>query len=119
MVKKYDGLFIFGAAVKDDALDGMLATVKIEITKLGGRIDSTDIVGRRTFARPMQKRENGVYVKMRFNLEAGQVDALTRRFKLSEDVFRVQFLLVDERREAAVAASNAAQAKREEAPVED
>jgi ribosomal protein S6 len=119
MAKKYDGMFIFDANVKDDALETILETVQGEITKVGGSIEATDVVGKRTFARPMHKRENGVYVKMRFMVDPDKIDALIARYKLSEDVFRVQFLVVDEKREAAVEAANAATEKKEDAPAED
>jgi ribosomal protein S6 len=48
----------------------------------------------------MQKRESGVYVTIRFELDPAQVAALKARYSLLEDFFRVQILSVNERREA-------------------
>ncbi len=118
MVKKYDGLFILDANLKDDALETILDKVRGEITSAGGSIEKTDVVGKRTFARPMHKRDNGVYTKIRFTVDPDQVADLIKRYKLSDDVFRVQVLVVDEQREAAVVAANAAPVKKEEAPAE-
>ena len=61
---------------------------------------STDVLGKKSFARPMRKRDSGVYVKIRFELDPAQVSTLVGRYLLVEDVFRVQILAVDERREA-------------------
>ena len=68
-----------------------------------GSFVTTEVLGKRTFARPMQKRDNGVYVKIRFELDPNQVAALLGRYHLAEDVFRVQILAVDDRRETVLA----------------
>lgn len=102
-MKKYDGLFIFAGMVKDEALDKQVDKVRGEITRLSGKVLSTEVLGKKTFARPMHKRDNGVYVKVRFELDPAQVATLTGRYHLIEDIFRVQILAVDERREAVLA----------------
>jgi len=74
----------------------------------------------------MQKRDNGVYVKIRFELDPSQISALLSRYRLAEDVFRVQILAVDDRRETVLArqaeerkAREAARAAAEEAAVNE
>ena len=103
MMKKYDGLFIFAAMAKDEALEAQIEKASAEITRLSGTVLSTESLGKKTFARTMHKRDNGVYVKMRFELAPAQVAALKARYRLQGDVFRVQILVVDERREAIIA----------------
>ena len=73
------------------------------MARLGGTILSTESLGKRTFSRPMKKRESGVYVKVRFEMDPSKVAELVNRYKLVEEVFRVQILAVDERREAILA----------------
>ena len=102
-MKKYDGLFIFAGTAKDEALDKQIDKARNEITRLAGNVLSTDVLGKKTFARPMHKRDNGVYVKIRFQLDPAQVATLTGRYHLIEDIFRVQVLAIDERREAVLA----------------
>lgn len=113
-MKKYDGLYIFAGNAKDDVLENDLAKALAEVTRLGGVIETQDILGKRTFARPMKKRENGVYALVRFNLDPAKVSELVNRYKLVEEVFRVQILAVDDRREAKLAVQREAAAKREE-----
>lgn len=102
-MKKYDGLYIFAGSAKDDALDKQIDRVRGEITRLSGKVLTTEVLGKKTFARPMHKRDNGVYVKIRFELDPAQIATLISRYHLVEDIFRVQILAVDERREAVLA----------------
>ena len=113
-MKKYDGLYIFAGNAKDDVLEGSLAKAVAEIERFGGKIESQDILGKRTFARPMHKRENGVYALVRFEMDPLKVKELVSRYRLVEEVFRVQILAVDDRREAKLAAQREAAAKRAE-----
>lgn len=120
-MKKYDALYIFVGITKDDALNANLEKALSEVTKLGGTILSTESLGKRAFSRPMKKRESGVYVKVRMELDPLKVKELVNRYKLVEEVFRVQILAVDEileaklvrEREARLARAAAAAAKAE------
>ena len=113
-MKKYDGLYIFAGNAKDDVLESNFAKATAEIERFGGKIETQDILGKRTFARPMHKRENCVYALVRFELDPAQVKELVNRYRLVEEVFRVQILAVDDRREAVLAAQREAAAKRAE-----
>ena len=53
---------------------------------------SREVLGKRAFARPMKKREGGVYVRIRIAIDPSQLDALCGRYTLSEEVFRVQIV---------------------------
>ena len=112
-MKKYDALYIFVGIAKDDALEANLEKALSEVTRLGGNVLAKDSLGKRGFARPMKKRENGVYVKVRMELDPSKVDELVKRYQLVEEVFRVQILAVDERREAKIAQERAVRAERQ------
>ncbi len=111
-MKKYNGLYIFAGQAKDDVLDAQIAKAIAEVTRLGGNILSQEVLGKHTFAHPMHKRENGVYVQVGFELDPSKVKELVNRYHLVEEVFRVQILAVDERREAILAAQAEAAARR-------
>ena len=112
-MKKYDALYIFVGIAKDDALEANLEKALAEVTRLGGNVITRDSLGKRSFARPMKKRDNGVYVKVRFELDPLKVDELVNRYHLVEEVFRVQILAVDDRREAKIAAERQARAEKQ------
>jgi len=102
IMKKYDAMYIFANVAKDDSIDGLVEKASNEITRLNGKVLSTTVLGKKSFARPMQKKESGVYVKIRFEIDTAQVALLQSRYGLLEDFFRVQILTVDDRREAAI-----------------
>lgn len=112
-MKKYDALYIFVGISKDDALNANLEKALAEVTRLGGNVLTTDSLGKRGFARPMSKRDSGVYVKVRFELDPAKIEELVNRYHLVEEVFRVQILAVDERREALLASERQARAERQ------
>ena len=112
-MKKYDALYIFVGIAKDDALEANLEKALAEVERFDGKILEKVSLGRRSFSRPMKKRDSGVYVKVRLELDPANVDALVKRYQLIEEVFRVQILAVDERREAKIAQERADRAERQ------
>ena len=114
-MKKYDALYIFVGMAREDAVEACLEKALAEVTRLGGNILSQEVLGKRAFARPMRKRESGVYVQVRFELDPANVRELVNRYRLVEEVFRVQILAVDDRREAVLAAQRETAAQREAA----
>ena len=110
-MKKYDALYIFVGIAKDDALEANLEKALAEVTRLGGNVLEKVQLGKRMFSRPMKKRENGVYVKVRFEIDPSKLEELTNRYHLVEEVFRVQVLAVDDRREAKIAQERAERAE--------
>ena len=110
-MKKYDALYIFVGIAKDDVLEANLEKALAEVTRLGGNVLEKVQLGKRMFSRPMKKREAGVYVKVRLELDPSKVDELVKRYKLVEEVFRVQILAVDDRREAKIAQERAERAE--------
>jgi ribosomal protein S6 len=58
----YEGLFIFPEMLEDEQLDQAIDAVKTEIEKLGGSLESSTRLGKRSFARPMRKKKAGIYV---------------------------------------------------------
>lgn len=111
-MKTYDALYIFVGIAKDDVLEANLEKALAEVTRVGGNVVAKEVLGRRPFARPMKKRENGVYVKVRLELDPAKVDELVNRYHLVEEVFRVQILAVDARREEKIASERTARAER-------
>lgn len=113
MVRKYEGLYIFVGAAKDELLEKTAEKMRGEITRLGGTIMQSEVLGKRTFARPMQKNDHGVYMRIRFELDTASLATLRERYHLIDELFRVQLQLVNERREAIIAEQSAKRKARE------
>jgi len=109
----YEGLFIFPETLEEEQLDQAIAAVKTEIESLEGVFENATRLGKRSFARPMKKKKAGIYAIITFRIEGLKVADLKRRLKLATNVFRAQFMKVDE---AALAAKLAAQAAEEVTP---
>lgn len=89
---EYEGMFIFPEDYKDDRMDEALNKVKEEIQALGGQVESVTRIGRRNFARPLNKKTAGQYVVMSVHIDGTRLTELHQHLKLNEDVFRVQFV---------------------------
>jgi ribosomal protein S6 len=88
----YEGLFIFPEMLDDEQLDQAIDVVKTELEKLGGSLESTTRLGKRSFARPMKKKKAGIYTIMMFRLDGMQMPAFKLRLKIATNVFRAQFV---------------------------
>jgi ribosomal protein S6 len=86
----YEGLFIFADTLKEEELKEALDGTMTMIRKQGGSVLGLKKMGRRNFARTMQKRDSGIYVRSVFNLDPSEISPLMARYNLSDDVFRVQ-----------------------------
>ena len=113
-MKKYEGMFIFPASTQDEALNAVIERSTAEMTTLGGIVESTEVLGRKTFAHPMDKQDSGIYVKVLFELDPAKIAPLHARYALDEEVFRFHAFSRNERLEAEVAADKARRAKWQE-----
>ena len=95
-MKKYEAMIIFRETLKDTEWDGAVGVVGQEIEKLGGKMTSCTRLGKREFARQMQKQNSGHYGLMALQLDGDKVAALQARLKLNEQVFRVQVVTAPE-----------------------
>jgi ribosomal protein S6 len=91
-VKRYEGLFILNTAGREEGVPALVEKVSAEIAAAGGRIETTQKMDKRQFARVADKKfTSGFYVNIIFTAPPPTLDALRSRFALNSDVFRVQF----------------------------
>ncbi|MFH0908807.1 MAG: 30S ribosomal protein S6 [bacterium] len=95
-MNKYEALFIFPESLKDETLEAALGRIRAEIEKADGKVESTTRLGRRPFARPLNKQQAGQYMVVTFLIGGEKIRPLHARFKLNEDIFRVQLVRVPE-----------------------
>ena len=89
-MNKYEAMIIFPEYLKD--IEEALGKVRAEIKKHGGEVESTTRLGKRVFARKMDNQDAGQYVIMTFKMKTDQVKPLMVRFKMNEEIFRVQIV---------------------------
>jgi len=95
-LRTYEGLYILDDGLRDEELEAALDRARGEITRLGGRVISTVPMGRKTFARPIRKRETGQFFRIVFELAPDQIAPLRARYRISESVVRVQIVSAPE-----------------------
>ena len=91
-MNKYEAMFIFADNLKEEALEEALNKVRAEIKKVGGVVENTTRMGRKQFARVLDKKEAGQYVLINFSSGGDQLSALLAKYRLNEDVFRVTIM---------------------------
>ena len=113
-MKPYEALFILAETVRDENVEAFAEKIRAEIERGGGVIEQTFPLGRRAFAAALKKREGGFYLRVDFQVAPDKLAAIQSRFKMNEDIFRMQIVGVGKERiraaRAAAAASKAGSA---------
>ncbi len=86
--KVYETTFIINASLDDPQIDAVAEKVKDLIVKNGGEMMEFVKWGRKRFAYPIKKRNNGFYIVMEFRAPGDIVSKLERHFHLDENVLR-------------------------------
>ena len=93
--KIYETTFIVNASLDDAQIDGVIEKAKEIVTKNGGEIRDIFKWGRKRFAYPLRKKNNGFYVVAEFSAPGDVVAKLERHYELDENVLRYLTLVLD------------------------
>lgn len=104
-MKRYEGLFIFETAGKEEGIKDAIDKISSEITNAGGKVETVQKMDKKNFSRVADKKHNsGFYVNVIFEIEPTALNQLRHRFTVNEEVFRVLFTAAPEPATAAAAA---------------
>lgn len=101
-MRRYEGLYILNTAGQDEGIDELIESITSDITSRGGTIEKVEKMGKRSFARVADRRDqSGYYVDILFEAEPSVLDQLKDKYALDETVFRILFTRapVEEERE--------------------
>lgn len=91
-MKRYEGLFIFDIAGKEEGLKDSIDKISAEITNAGGKVETVQKMDKRNFSRVANKKHSaGFYVNVIFESQPSALDQLKHRFAMNDEVFRVLF----------------------------
>ncbi len=93
----YESTFIVNAALDDAQIDAVIEKAKDVIAKNGGELRDIAKWGRKRFAYPIRKKNNGFYVVTEFNATGDIIAKLERHFQLDENVIRYLTIALDKR----------------------
>ena len=94
--RDYEALVIVKAAGTEQDLARHTALLEEPIKKVGGRLESSQHMGRRRLAFRIARQTEGHYVLLRFQMPTAQLGELDRLFRLNESVVRFMILSADE-----------------------
>jgi len=93
----YEATFIVNAGLDDPQIDTIIDKVQEVITKNNGEIMELAKWGRKRFAYPIKKKNNGFYVVVEFTSSGDLVARLERHFLLEENIIRFLIIGLDKK----------------------
>jgi len=96
-MKKYEIVLILDPTIEDSEVDDKFESVLEILRSQGAEIiqDQTLDWGKRKFAYPVKKKDNGIYRVYRFNVETQAIAEIERRLRIVEMVLRSLIVLYD------------------------
>jgi len=93
----YETTFIINAGIDDTQIDALIDKVQDGITKNNGEIVELAKWGRKRFAYPIKKKNNGFYVVCVFKSSGDLIARLERFFLLEENILRFLIISLDKK----------------------
>ena len=126
-MRNYENLVIVKPTLTAEEIQASIKAIEEVITSNGGEIATTDSMGMRKLAYPIDKNERGFYHVIYYTVAPSAISEIERRFRLNEELLRFVTIKYDTNRE--IKAWNslvekaqkkaATPAKTEEAPKEE
>lgn len=95
-MRNYELLSIIKPNIDSEEYDKIVAKIEEAIVALGGKVSSTDKMGRKKLSYDIKEFRDGYMVVQNFELEPNQVEKFRRQLRLNENVLRVMLLETSE-----------------------
>jgi small subunit ribosomal protein S6 len=100
-VRHYETMFIVKPTLTAEEITAQIDLVKSNIEKNGGEIVSTDDMGSRQLAYPINKNKRGYYFVIYFKSPANSILELERNYRINENILRFIFIKYESKKEVA------------------
>ncbi len=94
-MRSYELGFILHPQVEQADVTQAVERVGQYVTAGGGEVASVDVWGRREFAYPIRKQQDGTYVFLQAQLDPQALEELERNLKLDEEILRYLLLRLE------------------------
>ena len=101
-MNKYELAVAVSGKLDNEAANAVVDKAKALIERFGGKINSVDVWGKKTFAYEVHKQKDGYYNFVKFEAEPSAPAEIERRMRIMDDVLR--YLIVSDDEEIQVAA---------------
>lgn len=95
-MRNYELLSIIKPNIDSEEYDKIVAKIEEAIVALGGKVSSTEKMGRKKLSYDIKEFRDGYMVVQNFELEPNQVEKFRRQLRLNENVLRVMLLETSE-----------------------
>jgi small subunit ribosomal protein S6 len=93
-LRTYELLSIIKPNIDSEEFDKIVAKIEENIATLGGKVVSTDKMGRKKLSYDIKDFRDGYFVVHNFELEPNQVEKFNRQLRLNENILRIMLLEV-------------------------
>ena len=87
-MKMYELVLVIAPENESSKTDSLLVKITKIVEELGGKIEKTDLWGKRHLAYPIKKNHEGVYFLFTLNLLPAKIIELERKIRLEEQIIR-------------------------------
>ena len=96
-MRNYELMTIFKPNLDAEEVDKLIEKIDSIITDFGGRVESTDKVGRKKLAYEIQNFRDGFFATTILALPADKVAEFKRQLRLNDNILRTMFMEVAEK----------------------
>jgi ribosomal protein S6 len=96
-MRNYELMTIFKPNLDAEEVDKLIEKIDSIITDFGGKVESTDKVGRKKLAYEIQNFRDGFFATTILALPADKVAEFKRQLRLNDNILRTMFMEVAEK----------------------
>ena len=111
-MRHYENLVIVKPTFTAEEIQASIKAIEEVITSNGGEIATTQAMGMRKLAYPINKNERGYYHVIYYKIAPAAISEIERRFRINEDLLRFMTIKYDTNREIAAWAKLVEKAQR-------
>jgi small subunit ribosomal protein S6 len=101
MKRAYELMVIIDGGIDDNAAQQQVKTITATIASVGGSVHGNpDWWGRRRFAYPINKKDDGYYVVYNVEAPGGALDEVERTLRIADNVVRHKLMRLPDREAA-------------------
>ena len=91
-MKTYELLTVFKPNLDEEEVDKLVEKINSDVTGFGGKVESTDKIGRKKLAYEIQNFRDGFLVNSVLSIPAEKVADFNRQLRLNDNILRIMFL---------------------------
>lgn len=99
---KYELMYILSSAVSDNDAPAVASELDKYIADEGGKLISSEMLGKKKLAYPIKKTRNGFYILRTFNIEGAKIQGIENKIKSQDAIIRFIIVNLDEQDRRAV-----------------